>query len=235
MDTSSLPDIARCLQRNPLFADLDDASLRRIAESCELRQVERRQDVFVQGTLCQEFYIVVHGQIKLYALSPGGQEKIIEIVSDGHSFAEALMFLERPYAVSAQALKPSLVVRIPRHAMLAELARDNRVAQRMLAGLSRRLHGLISDVKAYSLDSGEQRVIGYLLRGADDAAATGAPVRVVLGASKASIASRLSITPEYFSRVLRRLEELGLIETDGRDVHIADLQRLRDHGGPGKS
>lgn len=229
MDTS-LPDITRYLQRNPLFADLDEVSLRRIAASCELRQVERRSDVFLQGTLCQEFYIVAHGQIKLYALSPGGQEKIVEIVSDGHSFAEALMFLERPYAVSAQALQPSLVVRIPRHAMLAELARDNRVALRMLAGMSRRLHGLISDVKAYALDSGEQRVIGYLLRGADDAAVSGAAVTVALGTSKASIASRLSITPEYFSRVLHRLEALGLVEIDGRNVRIADLQRLRDHG-----
>ena len=49
-----------------------------------------------------------------------------------------------------------------RQAVLTELERDSRFALRMLAGLSRRLHGLVSDEQAYSLQSGVQRVIGYL-------------------------------------------------------------------------
>jgi len=49
---------------------------------------------------------------------------------------------------------------------------------------------------------------------------------VSLPASKATISSRLSLTPEYFSRVLHELETQGLIEIDGRNIRILDARRL---------
>jgi CRP-like cAMP-binding protein len=97
----------------------------------------------------------------------------------------------------------------------------------MLAGISRRLHGLVHDVEAYALHSGLQRVIGYLLRDVEAANATGSSALTVsLPVSKATIASRLSLTPEYFSRVLHELESAGLIEIDKRDIRILDSKRL---------
>jgi len=48
---------------------------------------------------------------------------------------------------------------------------------------------------------------------------------VSLPVSKATIASRLSLTPEYFSRVLHELEAEGLIEIDKRDICILDPAR----------
>ena len=47
-----------------------------------------------------------------------------------------------------------------------------------------------------------------------------------LQASKATIASRLSLTPEYFSRVLHEFEVNGLVRIEKRDVVILDPQRL---------
>ena len=85
----------------------------------------------------------------------------------------------------------------------------------------------MKDVQAYALHSGVERVIGYLLRDLPDESdlAAGAQ-RVVLPVSKATIASRLSMTPEYFSRVLRELEGKGLIEIDKREIRIPDPKRL---------
>jgi len=36
----------------------------------------------------------------------------------------------------------------------------------------------------------------------------------------------LSLTPEYFSRVLRELEAQRLIQIDKREIRILDVQRL---------
>ena len=49
---------------------------------------------------------------------------------------------------------------------------------------------------------------------------------VSLPVSKATIASLLSLTPEYFSRVLRELEDKGLIEMDKREIRIPDSRLL---------
>ena len=100
----------------------------------------------------------------------------------------------------------------------------------MIAGISQRLHGLVRDVQAHALHSGMQRVIGYLLRDQRiDDFPPGDPVTITLPVSKGTIASRLSITPEYFSRVLRELEVLELIRVDKRDIHIPDTQRLASY------
>lgn len=221
-------DLPRYLSMLPLFQEMSPAELQRIADGSRLRKLARGDDVFRIGEKCNEFHVTVSGQVKLFALSPAGQEKIIEIVGPGNSFAEALMFTDRPYFINAQALNETLLLSVSKQSVMAEMQKDSRVCLRMLAGLSRRLHGLVNDVQAYALHSGSERVIGYLLRDLRDPGKGDDDVsqRVTLPVSKAVIASRLSMTPEYFSRVLHELEAKGLILIDKRDIHIPDPQRL---------
>ena len=223
-------NIPRYLSVQPLFTDLSPVELDRLAAGCVLRRFARGESVFRVGEPCEEFHICVTGQVKLYALSPAGAEKVIDIIAPGQSFAEALMFTGRPYIISAQALSDALLLSVKKSTVEDEVARDPRFALRMLAGISRRLHGLVHDVEAYALHSGIQRVIGYLLR--DIAEGSDAPVTVSLPVSKATIASRLSLTPEYFSRVLHELEAAGLVRIDKRDVHILDAQALASYQSP---
>lgn len=264
-------DVPRYLAVLPLFQEMTSVELARLAQGCRLRRLARGDTVFRVGESCEEFHVTVMGQVKLFAISPAGQEKVIELVGPGNSFAEALMFTDKPYIINAQALSDTLLLSVNKAAVLQEIELDARFALRMLAGISRRLHGLVHDVQAYALHSGLQRVIGYLLRDlpeespedaaamsladglgcaplcavhegsaemdsrgvVDSAAALGAggsppaaPLRVSLPVSKATIASRLSLTPEYFSRVLHELAAEGLIEIDKRDIHIPDPARL---------
>lgn len=224
-------DIPRLLGVLPLFSDIGRPELERLAQGCQLRRFERGEMVFRMGEPCDAFHVVVTGQVKLFGLSPAGHEKVIELIGPGGSFAEALMFLSRPCMVNAQALADALLLTVQRAAVVDELQRDSRFAMRMLAGLSRRLHGLVHDVQAYALQSGMQRVIGYLLRDHDgDETAADEVLTVSLPVSKATVASRLSLTPEYFSRVLRELEDAGLIEVDKRHIRILDRRRLAGFG-----
>jgi CRP-like cAMP-binding protein len=220
-------DLPRYLSVLPLFNEMSPAELQRMAEGSQLRRLARGDMVFRVGQPCAEFHVTVIGQIKLYAISIAGQEKVIELVGPGNSFAEALMFTGRPYIINAQALTDSLLLTVSKAAVLGEIDHDPRFALRMLAGISRRLHGLVHDVEAYALHSGLQRVIGYLLRDVEATNGTGgSALTVSLPVSKATIASRLSLTPEYFSRVLHELESAGLIEIDKRDIRILDSKRL---------
>jgi CRP-like cAMP-binding protein len=223
-------DVPRFLGLLPLFSDLSPPEIARLAAGCHLRRFDRGAMVFRMGEPCDSFHVVVTGQVKLFVLSPTGQEKVIELIAPGHSFAEALMFLGKPCLVNAQVLADSLLLTVHRHIVMEELQRDARFALRMLAGLSRRLHGLVQDVQAHALQNGVQRVIGYLLR--EQPPHDGGEVLTVsLPVSKATVASRLSLTPEYFSRVLRELEEARLIEVDKRDIRILDVQRLAAYPG----
>lgn len=224
-------DMPRYLSVLPLFSDLSQLERERLAQGCQLRRFARGDMIFRVGEACEALHVVVVGQVKLYVASPSGQEKVIDLVGPGHSFAEALMFLGKPYILNAQSLAETLLMSVSKQSVFSEIERDPRFSMHMLAGISRRLHGLIRDVEGYALHSGMQRLIGYLLRDVQDkkAVAMGV-VTVSLPVSKATIASRLSLTPEYFSRVLHQLEAENLIEIDKREVRILDVQRLASYG-----
>ena len=224
-------DTPRYLSVLPLFSDLSQQERERLALSCQLRRLARGDMVFRVGEECDAFYVVVVGQVKLYVASPTGQEKVIELVGPGQSFAEAMMFLSMPCILNAQALAETLLLRVTKQAVFGEIERDPRFSMHMLAGISRRLHGLVRDVEGYALHSGMQRLIGYLLRDLqDEDTLKSGVITVSLPVSKATIASRLSLTPEYFSRVLHELEAENLIEIDKREIHILDVQRLASYG-----
>jgi len=131
----------------------------------------------------------------------------------------------------AQTLADSLLLHVSRKVVFDEIERDPAFARKMLAGLSRRLHGLISDVEAYSMQSGTERVIGYLLRQDEQSAQSNDPYVLTLPTSKAVVASRLNVTPEHFSRILHDLSERGLISVEGREIRILDAAKLRDYHG----
>ncbi len=228
MDELDLPCF---LASTALFCAMTPTELARVAALCTVRTLAKGDAVFRAGEVCEALHLVAAGQVKLFVTSPDGHEKVIEIFSAGQSFAEAFMFLDKPYIFNAQALDAAVLVEVPKCGVHAEIARDAKFAMHMLGGVSRRLQTLIQDVEGYSLKSGKQRLIAFLLRDLDahDGACPASWV-AMLPASKGTVASRLSLTPEHFSRVLHELQSRGLIHIDRRAIHIPDVPALRALG-----
>jgi len=214
------------LARLPMFSELTADEVGRIAAGTQTLHAPKGEAIAHRGDPCNGFHIVVFGQVKLGFTSPQGVEKVVEIIGPGQSFGEALMFLERPYIVFARALEDTMLLHIAKRVVFEELEREPQFARKVISGLSRRLHGLVKDVEAYTLRSGEDRVVGYLLRDAPEEA-DAMEATITLNAGKSVIASRLNMTPEHFSRILHELQTDGRIEVSGRTIHIRDLARLR--------
>ena len=210
-----------------LFKDVGAEEIGRIAQATKIVHAQRGHTLFHKGDVANGFYILVYGQVKLGFTSPGGADKVVEIVGPAMSFGEAVMFLDKPTVVYAQATTDSMLLFVSKQVVLDELDRNPVFARKMLGGLSRRLHSLVADVESYSMCSGAQRVIGYLLRGEGASEPGVSRLEVALDASKNIIASRLNLTPQHFSRILHELTVAGLIEVEGRTIRILDTDRLR--------
>jgi len=207
-----------------IFSEMAPAELDRIAAATVPMYFAKGQSLVQCGDACTGFHLVVYGQVKLAFTSSQGVEKVLEIIRPGQSFGEALMFLDKPYLVFAQALADSMLLHVAKHAVFEELG-PSPFGRRMLAGIAGRLHGLVRDVEAYTLRSGQERVIGYLLAELPEGAASGeAEIRLTPG--KSVLASRLNMTPEHFSRILHELAAGGLIQVNGRSIRVPDIARL---------
>jgi CRP-like cAMP-binding protein len=218
-------NIEALLAHVPLFNGLDKDEIARIARGTRQVNAARGDILFNKGDPSTGFHLVVYGQIKLAFTSPQGGEKVVDIIGQGNCFGEAVMFMDKPYMVFAQALADSLLLHISKSAILDEIERDPMLGRKMIASLSMRLHHLITDVESYSLHSGRQRIIGYLLR--DNVDRNVRSLEVTLPTNKGVIASRLNLTQEHFSRILHELADKGLIAVAGRKISIPDVEKLR--------
>ncbi len=219
-------DVASIIARLPLFMEVSREQLQHVASESREKRLAKGEMLFHKGDPSRGFYVIIWGQIKLAFPSSQGNEKVVQVLGPRQSFGEAVMFMDRPYPVLAEAVTDTLVIHIPRKPVIDLLERDRSFALAMLAGLSTRLHTLVHDVESYSLRSSTQRLIGYLLQQCPPEGAGAAEIE--LPTSKQLIASLLNLTPETLSRIFRDLGDAGLIEVHGRLIKVPDIGRLRE-------
>jgi CRP-like cAMP-binding protein len=224
-------DVVSFLSNQPLFKDMAATTLARLAAGSSIKKLPRGTDLFEAGQASEGLYLIIEGQIKLFAKADNGHQKVIEVVGPGECVSEALMFSDGAHGVNASVLFDAQLLVIPKDLLLQEIEHNSGLAMRMLTDMSRRLNGLVRDIQAVTLHSGAKRVVDYLLHAPSQLASNknAHPSTISLPASKGTIASLLSVTPEHFSRILHELQANGLIAVQRRQIHILDAQGLAQY------
>jgi CRP/FNR family transcriptional regulator, dissimilatory nitrate respiration regulator len=213
------------IRAHHLFAGLSPPQMQRMIATSHVQEYDSGQLLFDRGQPAQHFYIVLSGQVNLVLYSKSGEEKIVDILADGQSFAEAVMFMEGSvYPVSAVAAGRSSVARFANREYVSILRESPDTCLRMLGHLSQRLHMRIREIEYLTLESATHRLVrlieGRLPPGQDG------PTELTLAESRQELASRLSMKPETLSRILRHLSDGGTIVVNGRTLQVPDRARL---------
>ncbi|MBI3285043.1 MAG: Crp/Fnr family transcriptional regulator [Burkholderiales bacterium] len=216
------------LANQALFRHISPFELDLLQKEVIKMELDKGLMLFRKGEMAEGTYIVVYGLVKLSIPSSQGNDKVLELIRAGQCFGEAMMFLDEPYPFYAEALENTLLLKIPKNALLRLLEQSPLIARQMMAGLSYRLLGFIRNVERYSLQNATQRVIDYLLQTSIMQSTT--DVRLEL--KKNLVASLLNLSPETLSRVLHQLTDEQLIKVSGSTIHIdsADALKTYQHG-----
>lgn len=223
MKISDIDVIKQALNRHHLFSKLTDLQLNRVCKFSQIRKLNDGQMLFRQADKVASFYMILSGKIKLFRMSPDGQEKIIEIVKAGEVFAEALMFTSQAdYPVSSAALSDVTVISINAASFHDMLWDSTATCLLLLGDMSFRLRKLVKEIDTLTLHSGTCRVASYLLQEMSEG-----NDNFKLDTAKNVIAARLSVKPETFSRIIKNLRVQGFLTIDGDDVTIHDVDALK--------
>ncbi|NIR60639.1 MAG: Crp/Fnr family transcriptional regulator [Gammaproteobacteria bacterium] len=212
------------LRQVPLFAGLDEGCLSDLLEGATVRVRSKGQLLFQQGDEADCFYVVLSGWVKIFRLTPDGEQSIMGLFTRGETFAEAAMFIGGHFPANAEVIETARLLRIPSEPFQKRLHSEPGIAVNMLASVSRRVHYLVGQIEQLQVRSGTQRVADFLLRlcPVDDGSAV-----VALPYDKSLIASRLGMKPESFSRALARLREVG-VQTGRNHVSVTDVAALAE-------
>ncbi len=214
------------LKSSHLFSALTDLQLEQLIAAVELKSLPSGKMLFSEGDRASHFYLVRSGKLKLFRISANGGEKVIEIIGPGNTFAEAIMFSEiAKYPVNAQTLSAVEIYAIGNDAFLKMLENSPDSCFRVMSTMSKRLHKQLAEIDALTLQNASLRVIQYLIslveEGHDNK-------NITLPANKNVVASRLSVQPETFSRILSHLSQQGMINVDGLQISIASVERFKE-------
>lgn len=211
-----------CLKKSIFFGTLPDEVLDRIASAAKVGTYDQGDMICRQGDVANALYCVSEGTVKLSVMVRNGQEVVVEIFQPGASFAEALLFRDAVYPVSAVALTDAKVISVRKSVVEAELRAHPDTIPTVLAATFSHLHALVRQIEALKASSGLQRVAGYILAMHDHEADADA-IRIPF--EKQTLASLLGITPETLSRAFRRLSEHG-VRVAGPVVMVHDRRAL---------
>jgi CRP/FNR family transcriptional regulator, dissimilatory nitrate respiration regulator len=225
MSSSEPAAVLAGIRAHHLFVGLSPQQLQRVMGSAQVIAADPGQVLFDRGQPAKHFYIVIEGQVNLTLYSKSGEEKIVDILAPGQSFAEAVMFMAGPvYPVSAVAVGAGRIARFSSSDYVALLRESPETCLRMLGHLSQRLHMRIREIEYLTLESATHRLV-RMIESRLPAAGDG-PHEIQLQESRQEIASRLSMKPETLSRILRSLSDGGLILVHGRALQVPSRARL---------
>jgi CRP-like cAMP-binding protein len=213
------------IRTHHLFAGLSPPQLQRLLGTAYIEEADSGQLLFDRGQPALHFYVVVEGQVNLVLYSKTGEEKIVDILGPGQSFAEAVMFMSGPvYPVSAMAASRARIARFSSADYLAMLRESPETCLRMLGHLSQRLHMRIREIEYLTLESATHRLV-RMIESRLPLDMDG-PAEILLQESRQEIASRLSMKPETLSRILRSLQDSGALTVHGRALQVPSRHKL---------
>jgi CRP/FNR family transcriptional regulator, nitrogen oxide reductase regulator len=86
-----LPKLHRSLVRHfELFQSIADEDLDAILAVAQSRRIPKGIAVFEQGQVAKTFYVLLDGRLKVFQISPGGEQLVVRFVSPGEIYGVAV-------------------------------------------------------------------------------------------------------------------------------------------------
>jgi len=216
------------LGRIPMFRDVPADICDRLAIGAFVQTLPKGALLFEQGGEAEFLHVLLEGRCGLVGARSGGEECVVEIMHAGSAFILPAILLEAPYLMSARVLETSRIAMIPAGPLRRALEQEPLLMRAAAFDLARYWRVLVQQIKDLKLRSAHERVAAHLSTMCRET--TTGPAVLNLEQEFRSIAAKLGMTPESWSRSIRQLETVG-VRSSGRRIEIEDVSRLRAFAG----
>lgn len=211
------------LRNLPLFAEMDDDELKRLASSLKQRSFTAGQTIFYQGDPGHAAYIIKSGQVRIYVHGEDGQEISVIIYGPGDLFGEMSLLDRQPRSATAVAMEDSRLLVISEDDLYRHLRQSHQLALNLMLALSTRLRETTQEVESLATLDVNRRLIKKLLYLAKrQGTSTEEGIHIQGHLTQQALASLISTSRESVNRALRALGRKGLINV--RHGHIVILK-----------
>jgi len=216
------------LRKIPFFEGLDGDPLQRLLGTIELKEIPRRQVIYLPGDLAESVYVIVGGRVKTSKVTRDGKELTLAYRGAGQLFGELCVVDPGPRNDMAEAMKNVIILEFPRELFKALLLGDPTLCFRFAQILGERRQQVESKMEHLVFRDVQAKLAALVVELAEEyGSETDVGIQLGIKITHQEMANLIGSTRETISLTLAHFRKQGLLELDGRTIIVQDLDGLR--------
>ena len=205
----------------PLFQDLSDKEREELERLTTITTVNKGKIFYRPEDPSNTVYMLQHGTVQLYRISPEGKKLVLYTLHDGSIFGESSLLGQRQYNSFAEAITDSTICIMDREKLEQLILTNPRVALRILEVIGDRLRQTEAQLEALTFRNIPARLAMLLLKLAGDG-------QDVVGLTHQDLAEMIGTYRETTTQTLNDMKAEGIIAIGRRRITILDKARLAE-------
>lgn len=210
-----------------LPVSLNMAEMSRLDDIIEKSRPQKKgEHLFHQGDTFESVYAIRAGSIKSYTLTNEGEEQITGFYFPGELVGLS-GFDNNTYPVSAKVLETTTVCEIPFSNLDNLCGQLPELRRQLMRTMSKEIRDDQQMMMLLSKKNAEERVATFLVKLSQRYQARGySAQKFRLSMSRNEIGNYLGLAVETVSRIFTRFQKTGLIQVDGKEIDLQNLNEL---------
>jgi CRP-like cAMP-binding protein len=179
----------------------------------------RGKFILEQGAKYQSIYIVVSGLVGIYVMADDGRKYAITVCKKGSFIGEHEIFDCKPYSSQVEAISDVTLLEIKRVPFMKWIGMDRNFSDIFVRYLCQRMYSLTQKAGTDTLYSLRARICRYLISAPEQSGR--------ISIRRGSLGELLGVTTRSVSRILKSLEDSGVIRIDSGQIVIQNFDALR--------
>ena len=198
------------IRRVPLFSMLTTEQAQGIADSVVKRRFRRGEIIVEHGRKSNALFILLTGRARVLTADARGREVILAVLQPGDYVGEMSLIDNEPHSATVRAEIQTDMLLLGRAEFARCLPEGSSLSYAILRGLVQRLRNADRQIESLALLDVYGRVARTLLDMAEDEGDT----KIIRSkVSRQDLAKVVGASREMVSRVMKDLEERGMVET----------------------
>lgn len=206
-----------CRSTFSIFKKLSDQHFHKLIQNSFVQTLSSGQLYTQQGDTNEHIVLILEGKIRSYRVNQNGEEITIQMLMTGDTCLEDTLFLGETSKMNIQIVEDSTLLLVP-HTVIKPLFNESpQLCENLLRIMAQHHEESIHQIDAIRIKRPVERIGYYLLKRHLD---NGHDITEFdLPFNKQTIANHLGMTPETFSRALKKIKE-GSDDIEINDNHV---------------
>lgn len=175
--------------------------------------------IFSEGEDPRFFYQILNGSVRMFNAHNDGKEFTQGVFTEGCSFGEPPLFIEKGYPASAEALQVSVIQKISKENLFRLLATcDFMISYKLIRVISQRTYNKAVTVRELANKNPGSRILGFL-ESTLCVKKSKSSERILVPFTRQEIADFTGLRVETVIRTLKKMETEGLVEIKDRKLY----------------